>query len=349
MVKDTEEQYHDPDREEDIEGRNRTRLTLWEKYRKNPIVSLDETLKYVENPHYWDCSLTRGLFDEFGFQWLVVERTRSWWFVGKDLSLRGSVGQRAFTRSVRVFESFKEVWTIRWAFFLLHLEKETVVLSELVEFGSCVSAETVKERTLIDLHMLATENVLCSDRDSSLVLREIWKYSCPKNLIYSSEDYDEEGSENTSSEKYYEYNNENLVIQVVGQNWSSEVIPFFCLENWDVGRLSFSWLLSLTLMCPEMKDSVKGVQSLWILFVPYVRNVIEALWWNCHSSIIFLSSWTDCEHKGQGFDDGNEGEVMWVTNPSEWCWSVSFLRNLDVNSLEDWKEDVHLFSKAWWS
>ena len=71
VVKDTEEQYHDPEREEDIEGRNEKHLTLWEQQLKNPIMTLDETLKYVEN-HYWDCSLTRGLFGEFGFQWLVV-------------------------------------------------------------------------------------------------------------------------------------------------------------------------------------------------------------------------------------------------------------------------------------
>ena len=47
------------------------------------------------------------------------------------------------------------------------LKKEPMNLSELVEFGLCFSAETVKACALIDLHMMAGENALRSDRDSS--------------------------------------------------------------------------------------------------------------------------------------------------------------------------------------
>ena len=45
------------------------------------------------------------------------------------------------------------------------LKKEPMVLSELVEFGSCISAETVKACALIGLHMMAEENALRSDSD----------------------------------------------------------------------------------------------------------------------------------------------------------------------------------------
>ena len=52
-----------------------------------------------------------------------------------------------------------------------------MVLSELVEFGPGFSAETVKACALIGLHMMAEENALRSDRDSSPDLRsdvEVW-------------------------------------------------------------------------------------------------------------------------------------------------------------------------------
>ena len=40
-----------------------------------------------------------------------------------------------------------------------------MVVSELVEFGPSVSAETVKACALIGLHTMAEENALRSDRD----------------------------------------------------------------------------------------------------------------------------------------------------------------------------------------
>ena len=55
-------------------------------------------------------------------------------------------------------------------FFLLN--KEPMVLSELVEFGPCFSAETVEAFALIGLHMMAEENALRSDSDSSPDLGE---------------------------------------------------------------------------------------------------------------------------------------------------------------------------------
>ena len=44
-------------------------------------------------------------------------------------------------------------------FFFL-LKKQPTVISELVEFGPCVSAETAKACALIGLHMMAEENAL---------------------------------------------------------------------------------------------------------------------------------------------------------------------------------------------
>ena len=50
-----------------------------------------------------------------------------------------------------------------------------MVLSELVDFGPCVSAETVKACALIGLHMMAEESALRSDSDSDLKRNvEVW-------------------------------------------------------------------------------------------------------------------------------------------------------------------------------
>ena len=166
-------------------------------------------------------------------------------------------------------------------FFFL-LKEEPMVVSELADFEPCVSAETVKACALIGLHMTAEENALRSDRDSSPDLGEMWKYGCTKSPVWSGDGLDEERGEDASA------------IEVVGQNWTSEVISLF-LEDWEVGRAS-SCHLSVDLLCQEMRDAC-GAQSLWITLAPCVRSAKEALWWNCHSSNAFLSPWTGCDNK----------------------------------------------------
>ena len=68
-------------------------------------------------------------------------------------------------------------------FFFL-LKKEPKVLSELVEFGPCFPAETVKACALIGPHMMAEENALQLDWDFSPELGEMWEYGCPKSPEY---------------------------------------------------------------------------------------------------------------------------------------------------------------------
>ena len=52
----------------------------------------------------------------------------------------------------------------------------------------------------------------------------------------------------------YEHNVGNLAVEVVGQNWSSEVISLF-LEDWEVGRVAFSCHLSMDFLCQEKMDA----------------------------------------------------------------------------------------------
>ena len=48
-AKDAVGEYYDPEREDNIRGRNKTRLAPWEERLKDPIVALDKALKRVEN------------------------------------------------------------------------------------------------------------------------------------------------------------------------------------------------------------------------------------------------------------------------------------------------------------
>ena len=101
--------------------------------------------------------------------------------VGTCLALLGSLGQRAFAWSIHALECPKEAWDRMVSSSIFLSKKEPMVLSELVEFESCFSAETVKACALIGLHMMAEENALRSDRDSSPDLRDMWKYGCPNS------------------------------------------------------------------------------------------------------------------------------------------------------------------------
>ena len=48
-AKDREDDFYDPERKDNIFGRDKTRLELWEEHLKDPIVVLDKALMCVEN------------------------------------------------------------------------------------------------------------------------------------------------------------------------------------------------------------------------------------------------------------------------------------------------------------
>ena len=51
-ARDSGEDFYDPERNDNILGRNKTRLELWEEHLKDPIVALDRALKCLEKS-YW--------------------------------------------------------------------------------------------------------------------------------------------------------------------------------------------------------------------------------------------------------------------------------------------------------
>ena len=84
---------------------------------------------------------------------------------------------------------------------------------------------------------------------------EVWLPK--KSPVWSDDGLEGERGEDASSVEYCEHNVDNLAFGVVGQNWSSEVIPFF-LEDWEVGRLASSCHLSMDLLCQENEGCVQG-------------------------------------------------------------------------------------------
>ena len=52
----------------------------------------------------------------------------------------------------------------------------------------------------------------------------------------------------------YEHNIECQAIEVLGQDWSSEVVALF-LEDWELGRVALSCYMAMDLLCQEMLDA----------------------------------------------------------------------------------------------
>ena len=52
-------------------------------------------------------------------------------------------------------------------------------------------------------------------------------------------------------------NNECRAIEVIGQDWSSEVVALI-LEDWELGRVAVSCHMTMDLLCQEMRDACWG-------------------------------------------------------------------------------------------
>ena len=76
-AKDAGEEYYDPTREDNIQGRSETRSALWEEHLKDPIVALDKALKCVEIFLDFSARVLGGRVSRNGGRWLPPK------FVGK--------------------------------------------------------------------------------------------------------------------------------------------------------------------------------------------------------------------------------------------------------------------------
>ena len=70
---------------------------------------------------------------------------------------------------------------------------------------------------------------------------------CPERISSCS-------ASETSCGEEYGHNNECRAIEVVGQDWSSEVVALF-LQDWELDRDAFSCHMAMDLLCQEMRDA----------------------------------------------------------------------------------------------
>ena len=88
---------------------------------------------------------------------------------------------------------------------------------------------TRKACALIGLHLMAAEGEAGSSGSQSPDLGDMWRQGCPKSPEWISCC---SASETSLGCEVYEHNNECWAIEVVGQDWSSEVAALF-VEAWE--------------------------------------------------------------------------------------------------------------------
>ena len=115
-------------------------------------------------------------------------------------------------------------------FFLI---KEPFALTQAVQFKPFVPAETLKACALIGLHLMAAGEVGSSGSQSPDV-GDMGRHGCPKSPGWISSC---STSETSLGCEVYEHNNECQAIEVIGQDWSSEVVALF-LEDWELWRVA---------------------------------------------------------------------------------------------------------------
>ena len=123
---------------------------------------------------------------------------------------------------------------------------------------------------------------VCTDR-FPLVVRSgiMWKYGCPKSPIWSSPC---SARVTSGDDEEYGHNKECRAIEVIGQDWSSEVVAFF-LKDWGT-ELPYINGPSL----PRNEGRVLGERRVVGLPLFTVRSP--------HSNKAFLSPWKGCDKKG---------------------------------------------------
>ena len=104
-------------------------------------------------------------------------------------------------------------------------------------------AQRLKACAVIHLHFLAAEGEAGSVGSQSHDLGDVWRYGCPKSPEWISLC---SASETSLGCEVYEHNNECRATEVIGQDWSREVVALF-LEDWELGRVALSCHMNMDL------------------------------------------------------------------------------------------------------
>ena len=146
------------------------------------------------------------------------------------------------------------------------------------EGAGAFAVEMLKVCALIAPHLLAADSEAGSSGSQSPDLGDMWMCRCPVRLEWISSC---SASETSFGCEEYEHNNECRAIEVIGQDWSSEVVALsLSLEDWELGN---------GLSLPGNEGRMLGEPR-----VPGFSLV------NCRSKQAFLSPWTGCDSKGEG-------------------------------------------------
>ena len=125
------------------------------------------------------------------------------------------------------------------------------------------------------------------------------------------------GSESTLGCEVDEHNNECWAIEVIGEDWSSEVVALF-LEDWELGRVALSCHMAMDLLCKEMRD-VGIARSRWALRVRCVRSawILSEKTGRVESLESQLSQQALLSHRGRAVKGEECGERIGVTKECE--------------------------------
>ena len=135
----------------------------------------------------------------------------------------------------------------------------------------CVSAETLEERALIGLYVLAADYEVGTSGSQSPDLGDMWKYGCPKKPQ-----------------------------QRVPGHWGNpgqcEVVVLI-LEDWELGRAALSCHVAMDLSLPRNEGELRvvGVLPFTVITVPVKFSCGTA-----HSNKAVLSPWKGGDKKGVG-------------------------------------------------
>ena len=149
LAKDRREDFYDSGCKDNILGRSQTASGTVERAPQRPNCGTGQSFEVAwrirVNIDYWV-----GTCCGIGLEWLVATH----WNVPGKYGPHGEL-------------------------FFFFLKKEPTVISELIKFGPCISAETGKACALIGLHMMAEEKALRSDSDFSPDFGDMWRNGCP--------------------------------------------------------------------------------------------------------------------------------------------------------------------------
>ena len=167
-AKDRGEEFCDPARKDNLLGRKRTRLELWEVHLKDPIIASYKALKCVENP-YQSLFLAQSSCEKARvLQWPTVpEMWKKPLCEGVWLYLDPWDSVRLRTASTH--------WNVpgkcgpHGELFFFLIKKEQVVASHEALPNPCVSAETLKACALIGLNLFWQQKVKMDQEVDSLL------------------------------------------------------------------------------------------------------------------------------------------------------------------------------------